>query len=413
MDGCCGCINPRKQPLAEIRHYFGEKIALYFAFVGHYTSWLTFLAAAGALCVLLDVLARLGIVTMAVVLYSAAIFSMVVAVWGVCMIGQWVQKEALLALQWGMDDFEKEELERPEYHLNTPNIKKCPVTGKTIPYFPPSVRRYRRFVSYSALFLLMLTVLGAVACVYLLQVMFSRSHNRFLYNFAPYHASVLMAVQINIFSVIYNKTKVMLNDWENHRTETAYADALITKTFMFQFVNSYASLYYTAFLKRPLFGCDYGADCMTDLAISLGGIFVTQNISSWVYDVILPGLMYHYKHHKETKGTKGKKLSPAEEQYLLYAVDTLSDDMNKYAQASVQFGYVTLFVAAFPAAPILAYFSNLIHLRVEAVKMLTESERAIPRGAQDIGNWQGVFTCLSMIAIVTNGANSFHLRVVF
>lgn len=39
---------------------------------------------------------------------------------------------------------------------------------------------------------------------------------------------------------------------ENHRTDTAYEDNLIAKTFMFQFVNSYASLVYIAFIKEHI-----------------------------------------------------------------------------------------------------------------------------------------------------------------
>lgn len=36
---------------------------------------------------------------------------------------------------------------------------------------------------------------------------------------------------------------------ENHRTQTSYDDGLIVKLFAFQFVNSYASLYYIAFFR--------------------------------------------------------------------------------------------------------------------------------------------------------------------
>ena len=42
-----------------------------------------------------------------------------------------------------------------------------------------------------------------------------------------------------------------LNNWENHRTNTAYDNQLIVKTFLFQFVNSYFSLFYIAFVKDP------------------------------------------------------------------------------------------------------------------------------------------------------------------
>ena len=35
------------QPLDQVRNYFGEKVALYFAFMGFYTNWLTVLSLVG------------------------------------------------------------------------------------------------------------------------------------------------------------------------------------------------------------------------------------------------------------------------------------------------------------------------------------------------------------------------------
>ena len=41
----------------------------------------------------------------------------------------------------------------------------------------------------------------------------------------------------------------------HHRTDTEYDDALIAKLYVFMFVNSYASLYFIAFIKvrHPFF----------------------------------------------------------------------------------------------------------------------------------------------------------------
>ena len=48
------------------------------------------------------------------------------------------------------------------------------------------------------------------------------------------------------------KSFVLTKKQENHRTDTEYEDNLIAKTFMFQFVNSYASLIYIAFIKEQI-----------------------------------------------------------------------------------------------------------------------------------------------------------------
>lgn len=52
-----------------------------------------------------------------------------------------------------------------------------------------------------------------------------------------------------ILEMIYKRIAIVLNNYENHRTETEYEDHLITKLFLFQFVNAYIALFYVAFYK--------------------------------------------------------------------------------------------------------------------------------------------------------------------
>lgn len=51
----------------------------------------------------------------------------------------------------------------------------------------------------------------------------------------------------------------------------------------------------------------------------------------------------------------------------------------------IQFGYVTLFVVAFPLAPMLAFVSNYVELRVDCFKLYKNCTRPDPAGAEDIG----------------------------
>jgi hypothetical protein len=60
-----------------------------------------------------------------------------------------------------------------------------------------------------------------------------------------------------------------------------------------------------------------------------------------------------------------------------------------FVVAVIQFGYASLFVVAFPLAPLLALINNYIEIRVDSFKVLFTSARAIPRGAQDIGKRGG------------------------
>jgi hypothetical protein len=54
---------------------------------------------------------------------------------------------------------------------------------------------------------------------------------------APYAAtlaSILNSIQITILNNVYSVVAITLNQWENHRTDTQYQDALTAKLFAFQ-----------------------------------------------------------------------------------------------------------------------------------------------------------------------------------
>ena len=52
--------------------------------------------------------------------------------------------------------------------------------------------------------------------------------------------SVLNVAWVSLMNVVYSNIAVKLTDLENHRTASEYENALILKTFAFQFINSCA-----------------------------------------------------------------------------------------------------------------------------------------------------------------------------
>lgn len=61
---------------------------------------------------------------------------------------------------------------------------------------------------------------------------------------------VMLAGAITLMDELYYKLAVWLNDKENYRLQSKYENHLIAKVALFQFVNSFLSLFYLAFYLR-------------------------------------------------------------------------------------------------------------------------------------------------------------------
>ena len=74
--------------------------------------------------------------------------------------------------------------------------------------------------------------------------------------------------------------------------------------------------------------------------------------------------------------------------------------------AVLQFGFVTIFVAAFPIAPLFALLNNWVEIRLDANKYISENRRAVAERAQDIGVWFTILDALAQLAVISNVSHS-------
>lgn len=68
----------------------------------------------------------------------------------------------------------------------------------------------------------------------------------------------------------------------------------------------------------------------------------------------------------------------------------------------LQFGFITLFVSAFPLAPFFALLNNVFEIRLDAYKFIVTTRRPIPAQAKNIGIWITILDLLSKIAVLCN-----------
>ncbi|XP_023348896.1 anoctamin-1 [Eurytemora carolleeae] len=84
----------------------------------------------------------------------------------------------------------------------------------------------------------------------------------------------------------------------------------------------------------------------------------------------------------------------------------------------LQYGFVTLFVSAFPLAPLFALINNILEIRLDANKLLVQVRRPLAQKAQDIGAWIGILKTISYLSIICNAlvialTSSFIPRMVY
>lgn len=93
---------------------------------------------------------------------------------------------------------------------------------------------------------------------------------------------------------IFMKLAVWLTHRENHRYESEYEESLIAKLFLFQFMNSYAMLFYIAFF-RSMVGdeCDGGEGCMGELSLALFVIFGNESFCMYACPTHHPFILSH------------------------------------------------------------------------------------------------------------------------
>ena len=78
--------------------------------------------------------------------------------------------------------------------------------------------------------------------------------------------------------------------------------------------------------------------------------------------------------------------------------------------AVLQFGFITIFVAAFPLAPFFALLNNWVEIRLDAQKFVCETRRAVAERAENIGIWFKILDMLAQFAVITNVSIQYIFR---
>ncbi|KAK6469043.1 anoctamin-10 isoform X1 [Huso huso] len=386
-----GRLQVFRQPLKDIRAYFGESVAFYFAFLSCFTralllrsvAYLLFYFSPGALRFCLSALTNI--------------------MWSTLFLESWKRKSNALAFQWGTLQKE-EEMEAPRMGFRG-SLGVSPITGLKEPIFP-SRERYRRIFLGSLPFVLANLLISAnIAIIY--RHLDSLADDFDLYSQSAFSRAVTFVPEVIHTVVLVAQNKVYRNlakdftEWENHRLASEHQNFLVAKLLVFYFVNSFGVHFYTAF-------------CVQDLDKLLENItaqLITKQAIGQVKETILPylGTLWREQLLKSTQELNEEPSSPLRSLALLHiqlegTKDPYESEFEDYLELFMMFGYMTLFSSVCPQAAIWCLLNNLTEIRFDAFKLCKVMRRPFPVPAAGIGVWQLAFECLGTVAIVTNCA---------
>ncbi|XP_053969890.1 anoctamin-5 isoform X2 [Anastrepha ludens] len=371
---------------------------------------------------------------------STVFFAVFMSFWATLFLELWKRYSAEITHRWDLTGFDMhEEHPRPEYlarleHLKNTRTRIDYVTNikePTVPFwrmkFPATV------FSVSAVFLLIF--LAFVALVAVVVYRMSMLATLKLGSISMTTSSAIMlatasAAFVNlcllyVLNYMYTQLAEYLTEREMWRTQTQFDDSLTLKIYLLQFVNYYASIFYIAFFKGKFVGhpghynrifdyrqeeCSSGG-CLTELCIQLAIIMIGKQAFNSILEVIMPkiwrkimaiqvGLSRLFSTKTQDVNKEKVERYLRDLKLLVWGPRSLFPE---YLEMVLQYGFVTLFVAAFPLAPFFALVNNIFEMRLDAKNLLANYRRPVSQRVRDIGVWYRILDSISKLSVISNG----------
>ncbi|CAL8113453.1 unnamed protein product [Orchesella dallaii] len=416
------------QPFEEIRKYYGESIALYFSFLGFYTTSLIAPAILGIIHLFLPDAASN---------HSLVFFCIFNLIWVTIFLEVWKRKCSELAYVWGTLRMTKWEEPRANYRGRMVIDR---VTGRyqpTYPWWKTCLKIYG--VSFPIVVLCLMGAFYVMLCSFWAEEMLMESKQRHGSQTAAYLIflpSIVYAILVFVMNFYYRKLAEILTEWENHRTQSQFERHRVMKLVLFEFVNNFMSLFYIALYIQDLEMLKYQVFVML---IILQGInhfqeailpLVLRKAYTAGRDYIVnscPSIAKVLLSDEDDQGTKEQNIAATATDSIWSPkalglqpldatdpriemsksegeMDSYEGTFDDYLEMFIQFGYVFLFSSVYPLAASWAILNNVLEIRADAFKLCKVFQRPISRRVKDIGAWQIAFEAMGAVAIMTNCA---------
>ncbi|XP_074813086.1 anoctamin-1 [Natator depressus] len=487
------------QPIDLVRKYFGEKIGLYFAWLGVYTQMLIPASIVGVIvflygcatvdenipsmemcdernnitmCPLCDKTCSYWKMSSACATARAShlfdnpatvFFSVFMALWAATFMEHWKRKQMRLNYRWDLTGFEEEEEAvkahpRAEYEAKVleKSLRKEYIHKKKRRHLPEeTANKWRqrvktvmagvkltdkekltwkdRFPAYFTNFVGIIFMVGLTFAIVFGVIIYRISTAAALALSSTPSGRSSVRVTVTATAVIINLVVIIILDevygciarWltqiEVPKTDKSFEERLIFKAFLLKFVNAYTPIFYVAFFKGRFVGrpgdyvyifhsfrmeeCAPGG-CLMELCIQLSIIMLgKQLIQNNLFEIGIPKMkkLIRYIKLKQQRSLDHEEHMKKKQRYEVdYNLEPFAGLTPEYMEMIIQFGFVTLFVASFPLAPLFALLNNIIEIRLDAKKFVTELRRPVAVRAKDIGIWYNILRGVGKLAVIIN-----------
>ena len=386
-----------------IRNYYGETVSYYFLFVDHYSRMLLYPSIFGLfIFISYFIWNKIPLFT----LFSNSIqmdyydFLLILncTLLTICLtlfIKTWLQKEKLYNYIWGINISKKEERINEEF---VPNSKEKLILGYYVPIEKEPFHTFKKFVSYGVLLGMILLVISFIYGLFRLKARLINGNIWHDYKISIFIAC-LNGIQIKVMNLIYYIIAEKLNSWENHFSMNEKNNSLSLKLILFDFMNSYSSLFYIAFIKPYNEGC-INNNCPKELETQIYSIFFIY-ISVFIGEIIYLYILYYYQKRKRRSLINEENIEIQSLEHQIMAQQTV--DLNvEYSDIINLFGFACLFSIATPLTPLIIFVLSLVYRMLNYYKFVHLKRVEIFDESKGISFYNKIIKSLLFIGVMVN-----------
>mgnify|MGYP001420782511 FL=1 len=243
--------------ITALKHYFGEKIAFFFAFTSFLSSYLFYLGLPGLGVFIFFMVRRYHYGSTDDDMYDHPLLPAwvgYVMLWNVCTVEGWKRKNAEIATRWGIHIHGREDTGEHAMSRIRKDFSGDECISHNIGLLTKKFRFPATLVTFMISLPILIVLLACVVGTFLGTERFKEWGKE--YENGKYNTAIqFVAGIVNGLSIfILNTTYTLLARWfvkkENHKYQESHERSLIVKTFIFRFLNSLIGVFYVAYFQK-------------------------------------------------------------------------------------------------------------------------------------------------------------------